>query len=106
MPTNSDKQQAVDDFIIPAQHAWRMEAFENTFTYSDYESYLIVHLDEWICSFLTFKLGNITKGSSRRVRIVSELKTIALAFDHQRWWHNQKLRAIKEARRLQEEQEA
>ena len=43
MPTNgrSEKQTAFDDLFITAQHAWMMEAFENTFTYSDYESYLL-----------------------------------------------------------------
>ena len=111
MPTNSrskgiHKERAVHDLFIPALQSWRMEAFENTLTYSDFESYLIVRLDEMTSSFLKFRLGNHNHSASRHERAISELKATALALgDHRCWWRIQKLRAIKEARRLQEEQE-
>ena len=102
-PYNKSQQQALDNLYRPALHAWMVEAFENTLTYSDYESYLIVHLDERIRSFLKFSLGKMGRSASRHEQVVSELKADALCLDHRCWWCNKKLRAINEARRLQEE---
>ena len=95
----------MDDHYKQALQAWRMEAFENTVTYSNFESYLIVHLDKMINSFFKSKLGNHHHSVSRQEQAILELKAFTLALDHRCWWFNQKLRAIKEARRLQEEQE-
>ena len=105
MPTynRSQQKQSVDNLYTKALQAWRMEAFENTFTYSDYESYLIVHLDERIRSFLKFSLGKHNHSANRHERAVSEVKANTLALGHRCWWCKQKLRAINEARRLQEE---
>jgi hypothetical protein len=93
-------------FLNPALQAWRVEAFENTLTYSDFETYLIVHLDEMISSFLRFKIGKSKGCVGSRERHCAEYKALILSLDHRRWWRKQKLRAIEEALFQQEEQEA
>ena len=102
-PYNKSQLKALDNLYRPALHAWMVEAFENTLTYSDYENYLIVHLDERIRSFLKFSLGKHHHSANRHERAVSEVKANTLALGHRCWWCKQKLRAINEARRLQEE---
>ena len=105
MPTNCkrEQKQKINDLYPLALQAWRMEAFENTVTYSNFESYLIVHLDEMVSLFLKFSLGKYRHSTNSHERAVSEVKANTLALGHRCWWCKQKLRAINEARRLQEE---
>ena len=84
---------------------WRREAFEHTLTFRDFESYLVANSDEMIRGTRQWAVAQ-RKGVARQELFLDRMKVRVMTEDNRGWWLNQKVAAITEARRQQEEQQA
>ena len=104
MPTYKSQMENAANIMSWKLQTWRTEAFENTITFSEFESYFVAHLDTMILKSLQAAVGKSTSSGATQQHCVAKYKTVVLATDHLLWWRLQKLGAIKEARRQQQEE--
>jgi len=102
MPTYKSEYAGIANYVVSGLRTWRVEAFENTITYDEFESYLAVHLGEMIRKQLKPLLRNCKTFRSKQH--YAEIKLMVLKTNNRGWWIAKKLGAIKEARRQQQEE--
>ena len=104
MPTYRSQFAGIAHYVASGLQTWRAEAFENTITYDEFESYLVVHLEEMIRKQLKLTLFKSASSGAKQQLAFAEIKLMVLRTDNRGWWIAKKLGAIKEARRQQQEE--